>query len=276
MDTRNNTDGLVTTMYETRIGSLLLRLIMKTHADRIMVCFLKSAFSRAVIRKYVAKHGVECSEEELKSFRTFNDFFSRKKCVSGIDYDIDHLISPCDGWLSSYHIDEDSSFTIKGSRYRISDLIEDSDVAEGYVGGLCLVIRICASDYHHYCYIDDCWQGENHYIPGELHSVQPAALTRYPVFVLNRRSWCILDTDHFGPVVQTEIGALVVGGIINPNSNVRVKRGEEKGYFELSGSTIVIMFEPGRVKLLPEFECGTPDNEVRVKQGMWIGTGTGI
>lgn len=273
MDNKNNTDGFVRFMYDTWIGNLLLRVIMRTHADRIAVSFLKSALSGFVIRKYAAKHGIKCSEEELASYHTFNDFFSRKKSVFSMDYENNHLISPCDGWLSVYHIDDDSSFTIKGSSYRISDLIKDRDVAEWYMGGLCLVIRLCASDYHHYCYIDDCWQGDNHYIPGELHSVQPAALSRYPVFALNRRSWCILETDHFGSVVQTEIGALVVGGIINPYSNMRRMRGEEKGHFELSGSTIVIMFEPGEVKLLPGFECGTPDNEVRVKQGMWIGVG---
>lgn len=145
-------------------------------------------------------------------------------------------------------------------------------MAAGYTGGVCLVLRLRPSDYHHYCYIDDGYQGENHFISGVLHSVQPIACEKYPVFVLNRRSWTLLTTDHFGPVVQTEIGALIVGGIVNPRGNRRVRRGEEKGYFELAGSTITLLFEKGRICLRPEIEAGLRRGEVQVRQGEWIAT----
>ncbi len=75
-----------------------------------------------------------------------------------------------------------------------------------------------------------------------LHSVQPAAYETYPVFILNRRSWSLMATESFGPVIQTEIGALIVGGISNCIENSRVVRGSEKGHFELAGSTIVLLF----------------------------------
>ena len=112
----------------------------------------------------------------------------------------------------------------------------------------------------------------NHFIPGMLHSVQPVACSSYPVYTLNRRSWCLMATEHFGPVVQTEIGALIVGGIVNYFENTRFSRGMEKGHFELAGSTIVLLFEPGRIRLLPEIENGmTGDREVRVEMGQRIG-----
>ena len=134
------------------------------------------------------------------------------------------------------------------------------------------MLRLCPSDYHHYCYIDDGYQGENHFLSGVLHSVQPIACEKYPVFVLNRRSWTLLTTDHFGPVVQTEIGALIVGGIVNPQENRRVRRGEEKGYFELAGSTITLLFEKDRIRLRPEIEADLRRGEVQVRQGQWIAT----
>ena len=62
-------------------------------------------------------------------------------------------------------IREDSSFAIKGSHYSLHDLLQDADLAARYTGGDCLVLRLCPSDYHHYCYIDDGFQGENHFIP---------------------------------------------------------------------------------------------------------------
>jgi phosphatidylserine decarboxylase len=45
----------------------------------------------------------------------------------------------------------------------------------------------------------------------------------------------------------------------------------EKGHFELAGSTIVLLFEQERIRLLPELaERMEAEGEVRVEQGMWI------
>ena len=269
----NNTDFYVNFLYKTTIGRMLLKFIMITRADKLLVWFLRSSLSRFYIPRYAKKHGIEVCQDDLALYRSYRDFFARNKVISTIDFSPGHLISPCDGWLSVYEINESSLFEIKGSMYSTADIVLDTDIANKYTGGICLVIRLCASDYHHYCYIDDCLQRENHYIPGELHSVQPAALEKHSVLAHNRRSWCVIDTDNFGSVMQAEIGAMVVGGIVNPNSNVRMQRGEEKGYFDLAGSTIVLMFETDRIKLLPEFQAGTIEHEVRVRQGMWIGTG---
>ena len=82
----------------------------------------------------------------------------------------------------------------------------------------------------------------------------------------------MLTTEHFGPVVQCEIGALVVGGIFNERENARFCKGMEKGHFELAGSTIILLFEKEQMQLRPELlERLSQVEEVRVKQGEWIG-----
>lgn len=68
------------------------------------------------------------------------------------------------------------------------------------------IILLCASDYHHYCYVDNGYQGEYNHIPVILHSVQPIACEHFPVYVLNKRCWSILESEHFGPILQCEIG----------------------------------------------------------------------
>ena len=152
------------------------------------------------------------------------------------------------------------------------DFLQDETIADGFIGGTCLIFRLCPSDYHHYCYVDNGYQGKNHPIPGLLHSVQPIACETYPVFVLNRRSWCLLATEHFGSVVQCEIGALAVGGIFNEKEQGRFCRGDEKGHFELAGSTIVLLFEEENIRLRPELLAELSQaQEVRVQQGEWIG-----
>lgn len=263
--------GAVRFLYGTVLGRMLLKGIMVTHADRLAVAFLRSRLSRWVVAPYARRNGIELTVEQLRSFASYSDFFVRTRELTDFDEAPGHLISPCDGRLSVYPVQEDSCFAIKNSQYSLEDLLQDEALAADFAGGYCFVFRLCPTDYHHYCYIDSGYQGENHFIPGVLHSVQPIACEKHPVFVLNRRCWTLLRTDHFGPVVQTEIGALVVGGIVNPQENRRVRRGEEKGYFELAGSTITLLLQKDRVRLRPELE-GALRGEVPVRQGEWIAT----
>ena len=267
----NSSSRAVRFLYSTVPGRLLLRGIMASHVDHLAVAFLRSRLSRPLIAPYARLCGMDAQSITCQDFRTYRDFFARSRSCNAVDTSPEHLISPCDGWLSAYPITENSSFSIKNSHYCIGDFLQDKALAQTYRGGDCLIFRLCPSDYHHYCYIDDCYQGTNHFIPGVLHSVQPIACEHYPVYVLNRRSWALLSTENFGPVVQTEIGALIVGGICNPRENIRARRGQEKGHFELAGSTIVLLFQKGAMCLRPDILEKLKYGEVRMRYGMWIG-----
>lgn len=268
----NKSSSIVRFLYGTALGRFLLKLLLQVHADRLMVRFLWSPCSRPVIGWYASRHGIFLTETQKASFGSFRDFFARTRPEIEIDTTPGHLISPCDGWLSAYTINKNSSFAIKGSWYRLEDLLQDQELAEQYQDGDCLIFRLCASHYHHYCYIDDGYQGVNHYIPGLLHSIQPIACETYPVYTLNRRCWTLMITEHFGPVVQAEVGALVVGGIFNERQNTRFLKGMEKGHFELAGSTIVLLFQKSHIRLHASLREYLADGrEFRVEQGMWIG-----
>ena len=179
---RPENDGSVRFLYGTVLGRGLLKTIQALHMDRLAVWFLRSGLSRPYMAQFAKKNQIPISKEELKAFPTYRDFFLREREPHPVDTDPGHLISPCDGWLSAYGIQPDSSFAIKNSLYRVKDLLGDDALAKNYEGGTCLVFRLCASDYHHYCYIDDGRQGPNHYIEGLLHSVQPIACEHYPIF----------------------------------------------------------------------------------------------
>lgn len=268
----SDTSGSVKFLYGNCVGRFFLKTIMKLHMDRIAVRFLRSRCSKILVKGYIKRNNISVTPEEAASFRSYREMFVRTRTPVEFDRDPEHLISPCDSLLSVFSIDENSCFAIKNSSYRVADFLKDEELAKKYLGGTALIFRLCASDYHHYCYIDDGYQGENHPIPGVLHSVQPIACENFPVYVLNKRSWCLMETDHFGPVVQCEIGALVVGGIENDKENSRFNKGEEKGHFELAGSTIVLLFEPDRIKLRDEVvEKLTEMEELRIVQGEWIG-----
>ena len=268
-------DSVMRFLYGTVPGRAALGLIQKTRAERVAVRFLHSPLSRPLIARFARAHHIPEDQWRGRKFRSCREFFIRR-LDRDADMTPDHLISPCDGWLSVFPIEETSSFSIKRSRYRVADLLGDAQLAERFRGGVCMIFRLCASDYHHYYYFDDGFQGQTHHIEGQLHSVQPIACETYPVYTLNRRCWCLLATENFGPVVQTEIGALIVGGIANNEGNSRFCRGMEKGHFELAGSTIVLLFEPDRIALRPELLLQLNEaQEVRVEQGDWIATRCG-
>ncbi len=268
----SNTSKSVSFLYGTVFGRCILKAIMCLHLDYIAVWFLRSRFSKVLNNGYIKRNNISVTEEEKASFRSFRDLFARTRITDSIDMTPHHLISPCDSWLSVFKIDSESRFSIKNSHYALKDFLQDEELAKNYIEGDCLIFRLCASDYHHYHYIDSGYQKENHFISGALHSVQPIACEKYPVYVKNRRSWCLLETENFGNVIQCEIGALVVGGIANEKENAHFFKGEEKGHFELAGSTIVLLFQKGKItlneRLLTELKNGS---EVKVTLGEWIG-----
>ena len=150
-------------------------------------------------------------------------------------------------------IDDDLVLNIKGVKYTVSSLLRNDELAEEFKGGWAIVLRLTADDYHHYCYPDDGHKTDNCFIPGVLHTVSPTATERIRVFRENQREYTILDSLHFGRIVQMEIGAMCVGRIVNLHGARAVKRGTEKGRFEFGGSTIVLLLKK---------ECFTPDEDL--------------
>lgn len=265
-------DKSVQFLYGTKFGRAILSVALAVKVPALLGVFLRSPFSKFYIKKFVKKNNIDITPWKDVKFRSFNDFFTRKKVIS-FHSEPSSLISPADSFLSVYPIKEDSTFFIKGSDYTISDFLQNTELEQKFAEGVCLVFRLCASDYHRYCYIDNCHVEENHFIPGKLYSVQPLPCEKYRVYTKNRRSWNILNTENFGTVAQIEVGAFSVGGIKNHHENCDVKKGDEKGYFDLHGSTIVLLFEKNKIKLLPEvLENTAGGKEVKVNIGCSIGT----
>ena len=269
---KNNPNSCRSVLYGSAFGRLVLRLAVKLHSESWITRFLRSPRSRPFLLLYAKLHDVPLSRRELLQYRSFRDFFARVSEPVEIDTTPGHLISPVDGALSACTITESSIFPIKGSSYRLSDLLTDERLRNNYIDGTCLIFRVSPADCHRFSYVDDGYQGWIHTIPVCRFSLgQSGTRGKESVLPLHRRSWCLMATEHFGPVVQTEIGALMLGSIVNKHENARVLRGSEKGHFELAGSTVVLLFEKDRVSLLPrlktELECV---KEVQVKRGMWI------
>ena len=126
--------------------------------------------------------------------------------------------------------------------YELKDIIQQKEIADLYKNGYALVFRLAVNDYHRYVFFDDGELISSEFIKGELHTIRPVS-EKYKVYARNSRVVNVMDSKSFGIITQVEIGALLVGKIVNHNTHM-FSRLEEKGYFEYGGSTIVMFFPP--------------------------------
>ncbi|WP_296019256.1 phosphatidylserine decarboxylase [uncultured Treponema sp.] len=253
-------------------GRFLYNLTLFLQIPKIIGAFLRSPLSKFFIKGFIKKNNIDMSAFAGVKFKSFNDFFTRKDNSRKSELSPETLISPCDSALSVFNIEENSTFKIKGFDYALKDFFETDEFDKTFSDGNALIFRLAATDYHRYCYIDSGSLEKNHFLKGKLYSVQPVCCRTFKVYIKNRRSWTILHTQNFGDVAQVEVGAFSVGGIKNHHENYTFSKGEEKGYFDLHGSTIVMLFRKNTIKLDEEILAQTANGkEITVKYGQPIG-----
>ena len=101
-------------------------------------------------------------------------------------------------------------------------------------------------------------------------------LTTYLSLLLykeNAREYCLLKTEKFGTILMMEVGAMMVGKISNlQKKTATVKKGQEKGNFEFGGSTVILLLQPGKVRIDYDLLDNTEEGyETIVKMGERIG-----
>ncbi len=282
---RNSKDNIITKsgrsldfFYRTFLGRLLLKIVISKPISDLGGLYMNSRFSKIKINRFIDKNNINTFEYDDKKYKSYNDFFTRKviSCKRPIMSNKNALISPCDGKVLAYTINDDLTLKIKDSYYSIDTLVNES-IMEEYKGGSALVFRLSTDNYHRYCYIDSGTKGKNYHIKGVFHTVQPISLKNYNFFKTNSREYTILNTNNFDKVIQVEVGALMVGRIKNNHEEYEYKKGEEKGYFEFGGSTIVLLFKKGVITLDNDILENSKENiETIVKYGEKIGKNTFI
>ena len=256
-------------LYGTLPGRLLLKPLTSPCVSDLAGRILDRPVSKVLIPGFIASNHINVDEYQKVSYRSFNDFFCRKirPQLRPIDPDPDHLIAPCDGLLRVWPISQDLVLPVKQSSYTISSLLQNRPLASRFEGGYCMVFRLCVNHYHRYCFPDDARKSREVRIQGIYHTVRPAALEAVPVFQENTREYCVLRSKHFGTLLQMEVGAMLVGRICNLPSFPCVSRGQEKGFFQYGGSTIILLVQKDMIRI-PDSLIGA--QEVPVRMGEMI------
>ena len=267
-------ERVLSVLYDHAPGRLLLKVLTAPWVSKAAGRLLSTRASRILVGPFARKSGIDLGEYLGAPYHSFNEFFSRriKPELRPIPEDPSIFISPCDSRLTALPIGEDSRFTLKGTEYTLASLLRNEELAQRFSGGWCLIFRLCVDDYHRYCYVADGEKGENTFLPGVLHTVNPIACDHYPIYKENAREYSLLHTGHWGDILMMEVGALMVGKIVNHHGPARVTRGQEKGYFQFGGSTVVLLAEKGRLCLdAPYAENSRQGTETRVRYGQPIG-----
>lgn len=238
------------------------------------------------IPEFVRLHNINITEiqEDLASFTTFNDFFSRKlkpacRPIASPD-DESVIVSAADCRLSVFNSIADAGhFWVKGNQFTLATLLDPcpEELVAKMQGGAVAICRLAPQDYHRWHMPVRGNIVKTYHCGDTLYTVNPMAVRnpRFNVFTENKRAIAHLETSHFGTVFLVAVGATAVGSIqLTLEDGASFERGDEHGYFQFGGSTCLLLFEPGRV----EFDQASVERSARhletlVKMGTPIGKG---
>nr|XP_036584963.1 phosphatidylserine decarboxylase [Colletotrichum truncatum]KAF6794731.1 phosphatidylserine decarboxylase [Colletotrichum truncatum] len=239
--------------------------------------------SKAEIPKFIEFHRLDMSEVllPLEEFKNFNEFFYRalkpdaRPCSAPDRPGI--VVSPADCRSVVFNsVSQATNVWIKGREFSIKRLLGDAypDDVKRFENGALGIFRLAPQDYHRFHIPVDGIMDKPKTIAGEYYTVNPMAIrSALDVYGENVRVLCPIDSPVHGRVMVICVGAMMVGStVITRKEGEQVKRAEELGYFKFGGSTIVLLFEPGKMR----FDDDLVDNsngalETLVRAGMSIG-----
>ncbi len=246
------------------------------------------ALSHAVIRRFIARYGVdmaEAADPRVEAYASFNEFFTRPLKAGARPFADTPWLCPVDGAISQCGpIAGDQIFQAKGHHYSSRALVGgDAQLAAQFDDGAFATLYLSPKDYHRIHMPCAGTLRRMIHVPGELFSVNPLTARGVPgLFARNERVVCVFDSAH-GPFVLALVGATIVGsmatvwhGVVNPprpgtvrewtyaGDQVVLGRGAEMGRF-LLGSTVVLLFPKNTLRFNPQW---VPGGAIRMGQAM--------
>lgn len=253
-------DGAIKFIYDNSFGQILAPIIASKPISQLYGCYQDWSISKSKVPPFVEKFNIDLSiykagsvptDNKENSYKTFNEFFIREFEANQRDFVDDENKMPafCEArYFGHQEINNDVEIPVKGKLLNSKDLLGGSKWSQIFEGGPLLVARLCPVDYHRYHYPLSGETLDSFQIKGQYHSVNPLALKSKPeIFIINERRASILETEKFGKLAYIEVGAAMVGKIIQSHDETTPhSKGDEKGYFLFGGSTVILLGEKGK------------------------------
>jgi phosphatidylserine decarboxylase len=277
-------EGWLRWTYGSSLGRLALWLLVKRAlVSRYYGWKMSLRASAHKVLPFIVDYDLDVDEFAKKpyAFKSFNEFFFRAlkpgarpivagERVAAFPADGRHLAFPV--------VEEAAGFYAKGQRFDLAAFLGEAALAADFAGGSLLISRLCPVDYHRFHFPVSGTPGEPRLINGWLYSVSPIALRQNLAYLWeNKRMVTLVESPEFGRVAVVEIGATMVGSIMQTFLPGRaVAKGEEKGLFKFGGSCVVTLFQRGRIRLDADLVAHSAEGlEVYAKMGDRLGEGAG-
>lgn len=269
-------EKLLVWLYNNSVGEATLSTLVKRKlVSSIYGKRMDRPSSAKKIQAFIEEFDIDRSSFQKQEFSSFNDFFSRrlKNNARPVDTNATVVVSPADGKLLAFADVSKSDFIIKGHRFNVLSFLNNAELAQKYLDGTLVILRLAPPDYHRFHFPISGVVSPITRIDGDYYSVNPLALREMTeIFCLNKREFTILTNPLFGDVVVAEVGATMVGSIVQTYTGSVVNKGEEKGYFKFGGSTVVLLFEKNKIRIDDDLLMNTAKAyETEVKMGERIG-----
>jgi phosphatidylserine decarboxylase precursor len=226
--------------------------------------FLDTPASAAGIASFASMPNYNINDyfEGPSGWQTFNQFFAREmrpgKRPIAEPRDDTVVVSPADAvFMGQWPITEDSTITIKGVNWAVSELLDGSPYEDEFRGGIYMHSFLYIDDYHRY------------HVPvgGEVKEIRNISgrvyldVGRNPdgsfdvidgdTYQFNQeRGLIVIDSPELGLVAVLPIGMSYVSSVnLTPELGAVLQKGDEFGYFMFGGSDVVVLFQDKNVVL---------------------------
>ncbi|PIE32714.1 phosphatidylserine decarboxylase [candidate division KSB3 bacterium] len=268
-------------LYHNPFGRLALQAVVKRKfLSRWYGKKMDAPASRAKIVDFITSLQIEMDEalRPVDEFQTFNEFFIRQlePDARPIDMNPDVIVSPADGKVLAFDdMRRLDTFFAKGQEFSLNEFLAEDRLKNKYIGGNLLIIRLAPADYHRFHFPMDGQISRSTPVNGDYYSVSPYAVKKHiRIYWENKREYSILSTVNAGDIFLCEVGATMVGSIVQSYiPETVVKKGQEKGWFKFGGSTIIVLLEKDRVQIDRDILDNTNNGyETSIKMGEHLAT----
>ena len=257
----------------SRLTASTIRVLPRKRLSRALGKVAQVQPSRLVMRSAIelfrSAYHVDLSETEVPEdgFTSFDAFFTRrlKPGARPVDIDPNAIVSPADGRVQDLgFLEPGATLRVKGSTYRLDELLGDPSRARLFEAGAFVVIYLSPRDYHRVHAPVDGRIESLRYIGGTLFPVNELGLRHIEgLFSRNERIVFYQQSPRHGRVATVMVGALGVGrisvsfdsSVVTNNGRapgirlydqqmIHLVRGNELGIFHL-GSTVILLLQSG-------------------------------
>lgn len=254
------------------------------HLSRLVGELWSQPESKKLIPKFIKGMNVNVSELEKdpSDFISLNAFFARpvnlnKRPFENGAPDSMSIYSPSDGVVLAYqNLDRARKHFIKGKKFTLDQLLDNDEKLISLVkGGAMIIIRLRPRDVHRIHSPLKSQVGTPYWAGTQLNTVKVNIIARpdVDVFVNNIRLIMPLHNNLIDTYVLIAIGAPLIGSVVmTVKPGDMVEPGQEIGYFQYGGSTIILLLPPD---LSIEWKI-TMDKPLEAESPTWIRKTLGV